>query len=133
MTIFVHDELPIHTVPRMKTRIVADARSGLSSTAIWEQWIGPQGYIPLHYHNEEEVLVFLSGSILVTLGETTTQVTAPVTVVVPQREVHGLRPVGDEEVHLLAFFPVAEPKIYAPDGTLRPFPWEDRGASEAPP
>ena len=133
MTIFVHDELPIHEVPRIKTRIVADAQSGVSSTATWEQWIGPQGYIPLHYHEEEEVLVFLTGTIQVTLGEVTSQISAPVTVVVPARQVHGLRSVGEEEVHLLAFFPMADPKIYAPDGTLRPLPWEDRGASEAPP
>ena len=28
-------------------------------------------------------------------------------------------------VALLVMFPVAAPKIYAPDGRLRPLPWED--------
>ena len=133
MPIFQHDKLPVYEVPRIKTRIVVGDGSGAESTAVWEQWITAGGYIPLHYHEEEEVIVLLEGPIALTLGEETVSVRAPSTVVIPAGEIHGLRPGGPEEVHLLGFFPVASPKIYAPDGTLRPLPWEDRAQSEAPP
>ena len=107
--------------------------SGAESTAVWEQWISADGYIPLHYHEEEEVIVLLEGRISLTLGQNQDAVLGPSTIVIPAREIHGLRPEGPEEVHLLGFFPVASPKIYAPDGTLRPLPWEDRAESELPP
>lgn len=133
MAVFPHDERPIHDVPRIKTRVVVGQEDGTESTSVWEQWIHASGYIPLHYHEEEEVLVLLAGEIALTTGESTLTVRAPSTIVVPAREIHGLRTRGGEEVHMLAFFPVADPKIYEPDGTLRPMPWEDRGASHRPP
>jgi quercetin dioxygenase-like cupin family protein len=125
--------MPIYDVPRIRTRIVVGDGSGAESTAVWEQWISADGYIPLHYHEEEEVIVLLEGRISITLGENQDAVCGPSTIVIPAREIHGLRPVGPEEVHLLGFFPVTSPKIYAPDGALRPLPWEDRAESEAPP
>ena len=93
---------------------------------MWEQWIHADGYIPLHYHEEEEVLVILAGAITLTLGDEKLAVRSPSTIVVPAHALHAVEPSGTDEVHLIAFFPVTAPKIYAPDGTQRPFPWEDR-------
>ena len=103
--IFPHDKLPVYEVPRIKTRIVVGEGSGAESTAVWEQWITAGGYIPLHYHEEEEVLVILAGLISLRLAQETVSVRAPSTIVIPAREIHGLRPGGPEEVHLLGFFP----------------------------
>lgn len=126
MSFFHHNELPMHEVPRIRTRILVSADRGAKETAIWEQWIYAEGRIPLHYHEVEEVLIILEGKARLTLNEEITTVTAPVTIVIPARQLHALQPQGEEEVHLLAFFPTNDPKIYAPDGTLRPLPWEDR-------
>ena len=115
----------MHRVPRIQTRILVGEKSGAAATAIWEQWIETGGYIPLHYHEVEEVLVILSGSVDVTLGEAQVTVPAPATIVVPARQIHGLRPSGSEQVHLLAMFPEKSPQIFDPQGTLRPLPWED--------
>ena len=100
---------------------------------MWEQWIESGGYIPLHYHQVEEVLVFLAGEIVLTLSEQTTVVRAPATVVIPAGATHGLRPAGSTRVHLLAFFPTTSPRIMATDGSLRPMPWEDVEGGEDPP
>ena len=132
MPIFRHDELPIREVARIKTRVLADAERGAHETAVWEQWIESDGHIPLHYHEVEEVLVFLVGEIALSLSAETTILSAPVTVVVPAREIHGLRPTGSTRVHLLAIFPTTRPRIFAPDGNLRPMPWEDFGGGDAP-
>ena len=125
MAVFLHDSLPVHRVPRIQTRILVGEGSGAAATAIWEQWIETGGYIPLHYHEGEEVLVILSGSVDVTLGEEQVTVPAPATIVVPAHQIHGLRPTGSEQVHLLAMFPEKSPQIFDPQGTLRPLPWED--------
>ncbi|MDE0735915.1 MAG: cupin domain-containing protein [Pirellulaceae bacterium] len=126
MPTFLHDALPMHTVPRIRTRILVGDESGAETTTIWEQWIEEGGHIPLHYHEVEEVLVILSGSLVVTLGETTEAVTGPATIVVPPRQLHGVEFSGEKPVHLLAFFPVKDPQIFDVEGGLRPLPWEDR-------
>ncbi len=126
MPVFDNDDLPVHSVPRIKTRVLVDRSSGATATSVWEQWIHTEGFIPPHYHDVEEVLVILRGSIDLTMGERRQVVDSPATVLIPPNEIHELRPAGDEEVHLLAFFPVPNPIIYAPDGTVRPMPWEDK-------
>ena len=132
MTIVAHDDLEIHAVPRIRTRVLVAANRGAKETAVWEQWIDEGGCIPLHYHEVEEVLVFLAGEITLTEAGQSTTIRAPATAVIPPKQIHGLRPTGRESVHLMAFFPTAQPKIIRPDGTLRPMPWEDYAVGEAP-
>jgi len=122
MSIVRLDDLSIHAVPRIKTHVHAGVNSGATETAVWEQWIEPDGYIPLHYHDVEEVLVFLEGEIALTLSEETTIIQAPATVVIPAEQVHGLCPVGSTSIHLLVFFPTSSPKIIA--AIVSPAPWD---------
>ena len=119
-------------MPRIKTRILVSADRGAQETAVWEQWIDQGGYIPLHYHEVEEVLVFLSGQVDMTLDGETTLVSAPATAVIPARKIHGLRQAGPAQVHLLAMFPTAQPTIIAADGSLRPMPWDDHDGGAPP-
>ena len=126
MSVFADGVLPVHTVPRIQTRILIGDDSEATSTTIWEQWIEPGGHIPLHYHEVEEVLVLLSGSIELVLGDKRETVQAPATILVAPRLVHGVQHVGAEQVHLLAMFPKKSPQIFDPAGNLRPLPWEDR-------
>lgn len=121
-----NNELPVHKVPRIRTRILVDSSRNATATAIWEQWIDDGGYIPVHYHGTEEVLVILSGSIELFLAGETTIFREPLTVVVPPGVLHGLKPASEEQVHLMAVFPTADPVIFAEDGSLRPMPWEDQ-------
>ena len=120
-----HDELPQHVVPRIRTRILVDDSAGAEATTVWEQWIDPQGFIPPHYHEVEETLIVLAGAVEFRQDEETRTLSAPVTIIVPAGRVHALRPVGEAPVRLLAIFPVVQPKIIAPDGALRPLPWDD--------
>ena len=133
MSILSHRGLPFHEVPRIKTRVLASGQYGAEATAVWEQWIEPDGYIPLHYHETEEVLLILDGDLSLTVDNATSLLSGPATIVVPARQLHGLRPCDGSRVHLLAIFPTAQPTIFAPDGSLRPLPWEDFGDSERRP
>ena len=133
MPIYHNNDLPMISVPRIKTRVLVGDGSGATMTALWEQWMSPEGHIPLHYHDVEEVLVILSGDVSLTLESETSAVPAPATVLIPRKKMHALRPAGTNDVHLLAFFPVASPKIFSPDGATRPMPWEDTGRSGSSP
>lgn len=133
MQILPHAELPIVEVPRIRTRVHAGHGTSAADTSVWEQWIAADGFIPLHYHDVEEVLVFLAGHVELMQDDRTTRVAAPATVIIPAGQVHGVRPAADAEVHLFGAFPTAAPRIYAPDGTPRPMPWDDDDkVSESP-
>ena len=125
VTVYPHHELPVSEVPRIRTRVLSGPRLGAAETAIWQQWIEPGGFIPLHYHEVEEVLLITAGTIELTLDQQVSTVAAPATVLVPAMQLHSLRPAGEIAVELLAFFPVAEPSILDPDGVPRPMPWDD--------
>ncbi|MDA0281771.1 MAG: cupin domain-containing protein [Planctomycetota bacterium] len=131
MPIYPHNTLPIHAVPRIRTRVLVSSERGAVETAVWEQWIEADGYIPLHYHEVEEVLVFLNGEVELTICDEVTVVAAPATVIVLSGQIHGLKSVGLQQVHLMAFFPTAAPSIFSPDGSRRPPPWEDLGRAIA--
>jgi len=132
MPVLPHRSLPVHDVPRIKTRVLTGGNEA-ENTAIWQQWIESNGHIPLHYHETEEVLLILEGEVSLTIEDETSVVAAPATIIVPARQVHGMRPSGSSRVHLLAIFPTGSPEIFAPDGALRPLPWEDFDDSDAPP
>ena len=125
MPVYPHDDLPTSEVPRIRTKNLCHPGMGAAETAIWQQWIEPGGFIPLHYHEVEEVLLITAGEIELTLEDQVSTVSAPATVIVPARQLHALRPAGESQVELLAFFPVAEPIILDPDGVPRPMPWDD--------
>ena len=50
-------------------RIITARTCGAKQMELWEQYMPPGGVIPLHYHDCEESLTFLSGEVEVILGE----------------------------------------------------------------
>ena len=119
MPIIKHNTLPLEVLPRGRRRILASHDLGATATCVFEQWLPAEGYIPLHYHDVEEVVVIMRGELEVTLADEQQLAAAETTLVIPAGAVHGMRPVPDSgEVHLLAIFPSVEPKMFLPDGSL---------------
>ncbi|MEZ4866422.1 MAG: cupin domain-containing protein [Caldilineaceae bacterium] len=100
-------------------RKLVSTHIGAKQTEAWEQTMQPGDHIPLHYHDAEETVIFLSGRIEVVLGDETSQVEAPVTVFVPEGLYHSFRNRGDVPAHMLVFFPALNPAVIYPDGTRR--------------
>ena len=100
-------------------RIITARTCGATQMELWEQYMPPGGVIPLHYHDCEESLTFLSGEVEVTLGEEIHRVGADTTVFVPEGALHGVRNVGDVPVRLIAVFARAMPAILYPDADTR--------------
>lgn len=118
MPIIRHDDRPIEVLPRGRRRILSSRQLGAESTCVFEQWLPTDGYIPLHYHDVEEVVVLVRGQLKVSLAGDQHDVRAPTTLVIPAEAVHGMQPApGSGEAYLLAIFPTAEPKMFLPDGT----------------
>jgi quercetin dioxygenase-like cupin family protein len=94
---------------------ILDASNGAESCAVWDQTIPPDGYIRPHYHETEEVLVFLEGQVDITLNGKTTTIEADATVLVPAGVVHSIRSRSASLVRMLAFFPTGAPKVLYPE------------------
>lgn len=125
-------ELPFIEVPRISTRVLSGLNTGAAETTIWEQWIESDGFIPLHYHDTEEVLVILEGTVVLELADSQVEVTAPASILVGAEEIHGLHPVNGSRVHLFGIFPTATPRIWDPSGNARPLPTDDVATVENP-
>ena len=106
---------PINTRSNIPgARIITGRICGATQMELWEQYMPPGGVIPLHFHDCEESLTFLSGEVEVTLGEECHRVGADTTVFVPEGELHGVRNVGEVPVRLIAVFARAAPAILYP-------------------
>lgn len=119
MTVLPHsheDYDPINTRSKIPgARIITARTCGATQMELWEQYMPPGGVIPLHYHDCEESLTFLSGEVEVILGEERHQVGADTTVFVPEGVPHEVRNVGEAPVRLIAVFARAAPAILYPD------------------
>ena len=125
MIILSEQQLPWSKVPRITTRVHAQEALGTVSTSLWEQRIDAGGFIPLHYHDTEEVITILTGSILLNDGSKIQKLRAPASILIPANELHGIEVEGDAQVHLVAAFPTATPRIFDPEGNPRPLPQHD--------
>lgn len=125
MIVLSEQQLPWSKVPRITTRVHAQETLGTSSTTLWEQRIDAGGFIPLHFHDTEEVITILTGSILLDDGNEKRKLHAPATILIQANELHGIEADGDLQVHLVAAFPTATPRIFDPDGNPRPLPQHD--------
>jgi quercetin dioxygenase-like cupin family protein len=81
--------------------------------------IEPNGSIPIHEHEQEEVYHILKGTGEMTVGEET-EIMKPVSAVyIPPNANHGLKNVGQEELHMLF--------VYSPAGVVSHWQEEREG------
>jgi quercetin dioxygenase-like cupin family protein len=114
MTILSHQEIPLNigigTRSRLPGHKIVTAEAGAKDCELWEQFMEQGGEIPIHYHDCEEIITFLSGQVEVTIGQEKTLVRAPASIFVPPHIMHGFRNPNPERVHLLAFFSASGPE-----------------------
>jgi mannose-6-phosphate isomerase-like protein (cupin superfamily) len=96
---------------KISGRPIMNPRMGSSNSVLWEQFTPVGGFIPPHYHEDEEILTFLSGEVEVTVDGETTSIAADATVLFEPHAVHSIRNIGSETVRLLAYHPTGEPRF----------------------
>lgn len=89
---------------------LANGQSGTTSTALIENYFEEGGFVPPHYHQTEELLVCLEGHGLVIMNDTCYDFPAGSVAVIEPMTVHEVRNTGKETMHMLGFFPEADPK-----------------------
>ncbi len=110
-----HDAIPLrkgksYPTSQIQSRKIVTEATGSQSCEVWEQVQESGGQVNRHYHDCEETVTFAIGSVEVFCGDKSVVLQAPSTVFIPEGQIHGFRNIGDEEVHLFAFFPRVNPK-----------------------
>ncbi|MFQ5545975.1 MAG: cupin domain-containing protein [Acidiferrobacterales bacterium] len=94
--------------------MVVNREVGASSLSVWVACHAPGEVVPLHTHSVEEVLTFISGEGIATLGTETIPIGADMSLVVPPGTTHGYRNTGAGPLRLIVT--LADPD--APMGKL---------------
>jgi len=121
MAIIEHSTRPAHPSTRsgVPIRKLVSAEDGATQTEAWEQLLQPGDEIPLHYHDVEETVVFLSGEIETVIDQKSVITAAPMTAFVPANQLHSFRNVGTKAAQMIVFFPTLQPAVIYQDGERR--------------
>ena len=110
MPIVDHNELPeTPWRPNYRKWDITRPGDGTTSTRLSYAIIGQGAGAPLHYHEEDEAIVVLEGTLEVRLGDQVHRVGADHTLLVPPGAPHGFTSVGSVPARVLGFFPSADP------------------------
>ena len=124
MSPIVHREAPIEVWrPGVSTRMNNSALNGAQALCIFEQWCLPGTGAPPHWHDVEEVLSVMSGTMEVRLGGAVFVVNAGESVIVPARVAHNFRNIGDDELHVQAILAAPFFEAWSSPGGVRTVRW----------
>jgi mannose-6-phosphate isomerase-like protein (cupin superfamily) len=102
--------------------MVVNREVGASSLSVWISCNTPGEIVPLHTHEVEEVLTFISGNGIATVGDETVAVHADMSIVVPPSVPHGYRNTGSGPLRVVAALADADAslgKLVEPKSNLR--------------
>ena len=95
--------------PNYRKWLITERGDGTTSTDASLSEVGIGTGAPLHWHEDDELIVVLSGALRVRIGDETHDVGAEHTIVVPPGAPHGFEAIGDAPARILGFFPAQDP------------------------
>ncbi|RJF73182.1 cupin domain-containing protein [Deinococcus cavernae] len=116
-----HHQTP-HTTPNATVTPLATPGSGATQTSVIRQRMAPDHANPTHTHTHEEIMVVLSGTVSVTVGEDTSELSSGDTLIVPASTPHSVRNQSSAAAEWLIISPAAS-QIHGPDGQLMTPAW----------
>ena len=103
---------------------VATAGHGAREVSVIRQRQRPAGFNPLHYHDREEVLTVLAGSIRVTIDSIAHEISTGDTVIVPAQSAHMIENTGASDAEWLLIAP-AGVQFFQADGEQMSPAWAE--------
>jgi quercetin dioxygenase-like cupin family protein len=110
-----HEQIALETPGGNQTSGIATPEHGAREVSVIRQIQQPGGHNPPHYHDREEVLILCTGQVQVTVEQTTVELAAGDSLVVPAGVLHQLANTGaaPAEWLLIAASPV---RFFRPGG-----------------
>jgi quercetin dioxygenase-like cupin family protein len=94
---------------------IATPRHGASAVSVIRQRQEPGGHNPPHHHDVEEILLLQRGAVSITVADSTVELSAGDTLIVPALTVHQISNSGAEVAEWLLIAP-AGVRFFRPDG-----------------
>ncbi|HZU05333.1 MAG TPA: cupin domain-containing protein [Chloroflexota bacterium] len=93
--VYHRDRPPIYSASgRPSLTMVVNQEVGATALSVWIACHAPGEVVPLHTHDVEEVLTFLEGEGIATVGDTTLAIQPDMSLIVPSGVPHGYRNTG---------------------------------------
>jgi len=126
--VFAHDKAQLHALDEgplagLRHRTVIDHEGGSRMLALWQEEHDSGFQVPEHYHDCEEIITVLEGTIEATVAGSRKQVKPLQSILIPARLLHGFAVTTNGPVRLLGIFGSSAPKIFRADGTESQPPW----------
>ena len=110
MPIVDHNTLPESPWrPNYRKFDITAPGDGTTSSYLSYSAVGAGAGAPLHFHEAEELIVILEGTLEVRLGDDLHRVESNHTLVIPAHLPHAFTNVGPGEATILTFFPIPDP------------------------
>ena len=91
--------------------MVVNRDAGSSQLSVWVSSHAPDELVPLHTHGVEEVLTFVGGEGVVTVGTETFPIHADMSVIVPPGVPHGYQNTGRTPLRIVITMADADAKL----------------------
>lgn len=120
----IQQAVPVPTpIPGVSHATWAGQAEGLQQLSLWRQSVAAGGATPPHRHEQDEVVLCLSGRGEVHIDGAVHRFAGGDTVVLPQGSMHQIFNAGDAPLEILGVFGGSPVSTYLPDGSELPLPW----------
>lgn len=113
--------------PGVSTRMNISALNGAQALCVFEQRCLAGTGAPPHWHEVEEVLSVVSGTMMVQVGDVEHILSAEESAVIPARVIHGFRNIGSGELHVQAILAAPFFEAWASPGNEKSVRWRPSG------
>jgi quercetin dioxygenase-like cupin family protein len=120
MMVFRKEQNQFHSMMGNHIAGLATPASGAQQVEMWRGEMDPRSATPPHYHDTEEIVLFLRGSGRATVGDQEVFYQAGDTLILPARLIHQL--FSETETEFVAALPSGG-TVKLPDGTVMDLPW----------
>ena len=122
MSIVLNDQVPGFEIHGSILKGLATPDRGARQLEVWHSVLAPGSATPPHVHDDEEVVVVLSGRGEIVIGHERIPFQAPCTLIAPARVPHQIFNTGRVPAQSLAVLPLRS-RITVVGGETPPMPW----------
>jgi len=120
----IEQTAPVETpIPGVSHATWAGQAEGLKQLSMWRQRVAPGAATPPHRHEQDEVVLCLSGRGEVHVDGAVHAFAGGDTVVLPQGSMHQIFNAAAAPLEILGVFGGSPVTTFLPDGSALPLPW----------
>jgi quercetin dioxygenase-like cupin family protein len=123
MTVVEQTEPSPTPIPGLAHATWAGAADGLQQLSVWRQRLAPGAATPMHRHDQDEVVLCLSGHGELLRDGASRRFEGGDTVVLPRGPLHQIVNIGTQPLEIVGVFGGTPVDTYVADGTALSLPW----------